>query len=556
MKVKQRILAGMLALLLLCGLIGCAERPADPTGDTTMGAGSTEGSGSTGDSTVNPNAKVTCQYLPEKVENPENLPVLKWVCLTERGLGGGVRTWNEAAVQEVNQMLAEKKMPFRIQFVLLTMDQGMMYLDWFSYPEAQEALKDADLIYGAMTAEDMVQYLAPITEYVTGDAEPSLKNSVPHPLNWNAGTVGEEIYGIRTTITKASSSGWSVDADLLEQCDLTAADFEADFWEMDALFAKIYEANDRRPFLYIISDGFTTKNYPLGVEPPSIAPRVLNNMIPNIYDRIGSCFVVDYSGKTPVVRNVLDTEVTRKMQQALIRYSIAGYTTDRFEIGRIQYGALTGNLPYTTANDEEQLRVPVTTACYYEMQPYGHVSGVAAVSRHKQEAVQLLNLIAENEAFRMQLFYGKEGRDYKVEDGYYSLISHSDGSNYGMDFLSPLSHFCGLNSYWKTADLRSPGTENWTLIQYEGKTLLQTYREILDDSVVACPISFDYTGLEQELNAIQAVCKKYFPIFTTSQMTPDVYAQMLQEMKIAGSDKVVAQLQRQLETWQSANLEQ
>ena len=41
---------------------------------------------------------------------------------------------------------------------------------------------------------------------------------------------------------------------------------------------------------------------------------------------------------------------------------------------------------------------------------WGLVSGVAAASDHKAEAISLLSLIAEDEAFRMQLFYGKEGR--------------------------------------------------------------------------------------------------------------------------------------------------
>ena len=80
---------------------------------------------------------ITCQYLPQKVDNPDNLPVLKWVCLTVRNYGGGMRTWNEAAALELNQMLADKGMPFRVQFALLTMDQWLLDSDWFSRPEAQ-----------------------------------------------------------------------------------------------------------------------------------------------------------------------------------------------------------------------------------------------------------------------------------------------------------------------------------------------------------------------------------------------------------------------------------
>lgn len=552
MKMWNRTLALLLALLLLVGLVGCTEIPTDSTDDTTMGAGSTVDPGSIEDPdntegpAVNSNAKVTCQYLPERIDNPENLPVLKWVCLTERAFGGGARTWNEAAAQELNQMLAQKKMPFRVQFVLLTMDQGMMYLNWFAYPQAQEALRDADLIYGAMTAEEMVQYLAPVTEYVTGNAEPCLKNSVPHPLNWGSGTVDGEIYGIRTTIPQAYSSGWKVDAELLSECNLTVEDFKRPFWEMDEVLAKIYEATGNKPFLYIKQDGTTRTSNPLSQEPETACPSAIAEMVPESYDLIGLCFAVDYSTQVPAVGNLLETDAVQKLQVAAVRYKQAGYTTTNSAGVRLRYTNVIGEMPYTYSIDGE-VCVPVAESFYSATAPSGHVSGVAAVSKRKQEALQMLNLIAEDETFRMQLFYGKEGRDYKVENGYYSIIKQADGSNYSLDFLSPLAYFAGLNSYWKTADFSSPGTENWTLIQHSGKTVLQTYRDVLDQCESFDPIVFDYTGLEQELKAVQVVLQTYFPAFATSKMTPAAYNQMLQELKSAGSEKIVAQLQRQLD---------
>lgn len=531
MKKRNQTFAFLIVLILL--LTGCGTEPPSPTDETD-------------DTAQNVAPVITCQYLPEKVENPENLPVLKWVCLTERAFGGGERTWNETAAQEVNQMLAEKEMPFRVQFVLLTMDQGLMYLDWFSYPEAQEALKDADLIYGAMTAEDMVQYLAPITEYVTGDAEPSLKNAVPHPLNWGSGTVDGEVYGIRTTIPQAYSSGWKIDAKLLSECNLTVEDFARPFWEMDEIMAKIYETNGNKPFLHTKQDGTTRTSNPLDKEPETACPSAIAEMVPECYDLIGLCFAVDYSGQAPAVVNLLETDAVQKLQAAVARYNRAGYTTTNSAGVRLRYTNVIGEIPYTDSVDEK-VCVPVAEAFYSATTPSGHVSGVAAVSQHKQEAVRLLNLIAEDEAFRMQLFYGKEGRDYKVENGYYSIIKQADGSNYSLDFLSPLAYFSGLNTLWRNSDFLSPGTENWNLIQHKEKTVLQTYRDVLDQCESFDPVVFDYAGLEQELKTVQAVCQKYYPVFTTSQMTPELYNQMLQEMKSAGSDKVVAQLQRQLD---------
>ena len=158
------------------------------------------------------NAQV--QYLPETVENPENLPVLKWVCLANC-LANKRQTWTEDAVHELNKMLADRSMPYRVQFVMLTGD-APLYYEWFNQPEAQELLKDADLIWACMTPENQQQYLMPITEYVTGDAQPTLKNAVVHELNWTGTTIDGEIYGIQSYPLPVRSHGWYIKPEVLE----------------------------------------------------------------------------------------------------------------------------------------------------------------------------------------------------------------------------------------------------------------------------------------------------------------------------------------------------
>lgn len=48
MRIQTKLLVLLVAVLLLLGVVGCTERPAEPTGDTVMGTGGTDGSGSTG----------------------------------------------------------------------------------------------------------------------------------------------------------------------------------------------------------------------------------------------------------------------------------------------------------------------------------------------------------------------------------------------------------------------------------------------------------------------------------------------------------------------------
>lgn len=496
-----------------------------------------------------PDPVITCQYLPQEVDNPENLPVLKWVCLTERQYGGGVRTWNETAVLELNKMLADRDMPFRVQFVLLTMDQWLIDSDWFSRSEAQKELADADLIYGQMRAADMQDYLLPITEYINSSAEISLENAVPHEYNWLIGTVADEVYGIPTALYQSYAGGWSMNSEFLTKYDLSEDAFSSSFWEMDEFLEKIYEKNNKEPFLFVNRDTTLTSSNSFTGEMNSYYPGALYNIIAQCYKGSGSCFAIDYTLDTPMVVNTLQTDYARQIQSAIARYKEAGYITDDQSLVQLSYGTVFGDCTYTDASGN--VVIPNTTAVFHATASGGPITGISADSQYKAEALSLLNLIAEDEAFRMQLFYGKEGRDYTIADGYYTIKTYEDGSTYSLDFLSPLSYFSGLTSNRITANFLSPGTENWSLFAYEGEDLLETYREVLADSILSYSVVFDYTGFEKELAAMNAVYEEYFPQF--SKLTEQQYSQMLQELKAAGSKKVLDELQRQLEQWQLKN---
>lgn len=537
------------ALLLVFGLLlaGCGN------GDPSATDGSTPGQPSPTGETTGGKGPISCQYLPETVDNPNDLPVLKWVCLTHFSFGGGSRTWNEQAALELNQMLADRNMPFRVQFVLLTNKQFMDNTqDWFAVPEAQEALKDADLIYAGMNQDSITKYLTPITEYVTGDAQPSLKNAVPHQLSWLTGTVGEEIYGYSAALYRPSGSGWVIDSALLQAAGLTPEALQRDFWEMDDVFAKLYEANGNKPFLYLRQRGTGSGQSLFDDKLATLHMNPIEDSLPVYYSLIGSFFAMDYSGETPAVVNYLETTTVQKILEAASRYSAAGYSTET-EDTKLQYTTIYGASIYANPQNQEEICIPVTDSYFTTATPEGFVSGVAAVSQHKNEAVSLLSLIGQDETFRMQLFYGKEGRDYQVTDGCYEMITREDGSNYSLDFLSPLSYFCGLTG----ESLKAPGTNNSYLIAYDGKTPLQTYQEIMDNSVCGYPIRFDFTGYEQELAAIEKLFEeKYASLFRKNGITEAQRQQFVEELKTAGSDKILSGLQSQLAQWQADHPDQ
>ena len=194
--------------------------------------------------------QVRVQYLPAVVDNPDNLPVLKWLYLAPSSVSYS-RVWSEAAAVEVNQMLADRNMPFRVQFAIYVSDSSFVPVDWLARPEIQEDLKTADLIMANFPVDKVEEYLEPLTKYITGNAEPSLKNAVPHEENWLSTTKNGEIYGISAVNRYPMSAGWRVDPKVFTEFGLTEADFQKEFWKMDEVLAKIYEKNGNKPFFYI-----------------------------------------------------------------------------------------------------------------------------------------------------------------------------------------------------------------------------------------------------------------------------------------------------------------
>ena len=232
-----------------------------------------------------------------------------------------------------------------------------------------------------------------------------------------------------------------------------------------------------------------------------------------------------------------------------MRYREAGYiVAPGNEKGKVVFTMIDGETAYTL--EDGTTCIPIGESVQTANASGNYLSGVAAVSQHKTEAISLLNLIGEDEAFRMQLFFGKEGRDYVLKDGYYSLLKQEDGSDYSMTIVSPLAFFAGMTAKG-SPNIRTPGVDSDQMIVYEGKTTLQTYIEMMD----ACdtsyyPVVFDYSEFAQELTAVDDVFREYFLSYTNPKwMTEELYDRMLEELQDAGSGEIQAALQRQLEEY-------
>ena len=553
----------LLILILALGLTGCHSLPAVTIPPTESTEAPTEPTFprpekehldlAEVDAYAEGEKKVAYTLLPETVDNPENLPVLKWVsfCTSSpddtRVLTSFDRNtqWSEEAAEEVNAMLAACEMPFRIQFVLFTTEEKR--IDWLRVPEVREVMAEADLITGVFTQAEAIRYLMPITEYVSEDAEISLSGHVAHALEWNASTYDGEVYGLPAGRDYPIGGGWHVRDEVFTEYGFTVEDFQKDFLSMDEVFAELYEKNGNKRF-FGLDNADLTWRYKNGVA--AIWPGSMHEMIDSRFDCIGLCYGIDYSGEKPVVVNYLETEYFTQLRQKLFEYSKYLYSeSDANELVAYRtcysaYPACYYEEPYGTIEPGYRWLIPVeqTSVSTEYLQK---MTGILKKSDQRTFALQLLEALGEDETFRKQFLFGWEGKDYKVVDGEYQALSREDGT-YNMKFLSGMSPFCGFiyDDY---------GTNEFLLPEADGMNRLETYQSSVEQSQIWAPVTFNWSQMRTERAQIEKILRDYLQYLP--YVSDTTYERLLERVRDAGGDRIKRELQRQLDEWFAENPE-
>lgn len=554
---KSKSYLFLLLMLIASILVGCVVATPSPTANKKPSV-PIQGDLYPTETTLDDAAttQVNIQYLPETVDNPDGLPVLKWLCLET--IRDNFQEFSQDTAMEINRVLAEKELPFRLQFVLYSTD-SLEPTDWLSMPAIQEALAEADLVYGKFSEDQAMQYLLPLTDYVTGNAEPSLVKAVPHEKYWSLVAYGEEIYCVPASLSVPLGHGFCVNSEVFTDWGFETDDFTVPYWEMDELFAQIYVKNENKPFLYdsvgeykILTDPNTGEKYDVGnVSVMSSGncyfPTSFYKGIMNHYQQVSSCFAIDFSSGTPTVVNYLETDYVRLSQAAMYRYRKAGYLTTSEGAALVDTVLAYSNHTYHN-DDEGTVIIPSEV---FTLSAATAFNGITVTSEYQQQALTLLSLMAEDEAFRELLLFGVEGQDYSLtETGSHTTIAKMDDSYYNMSFLSAYSSLYGTGS-------------DYLIPTQTGSTRLETYQATMDHIHILCDIVFDHSAVETELEAVNAILTRLeredfeedppiqFAIF--GNLTEEEYDQMLTEIRAVGGDKIQAELQRQLDKWLAEN---
>lgn len=375
--------------------------------------------------------------------------------------------------------------------------------------------------------------LLDITEYV--ENSDLIKQNVPQEL-LDALYVDGKLYGIPTVKEMATGCG----------VVLRKADVEKYGWDL----SKVKGWKDLEPLLQdIVDDPDTDITIPFSGAwgAPLGDYQKVNYIISYQYPWVT---VLDGENNYKVA-NVLETEYGKEFLSMMYDWKVKGYIPDNAfgpdwnttysnalangSVGIIQWTGMPCGVQTAMEwypNEGELVEVlfgdPVLTT--YNLQV--SVAAINAKTKDPDAAFRFIEMINSDTTARDFIDYGIENENYvRNADG---RIERTDTDSYSRES-------------WQVANILIP-----TLLASDPADKVELYQAFNAKAKPALTYGFmpDFTAVDAENAAVNAVWKTYNNILYSGTANPaETLDTVIQEMKNAGSDRIVAEIQAQLDAW-------
>jgi ABC-type sugar transport system, periplasmic component len=171
----------------------------------------------------------------------------------------------------------------------------------------------------------------------------------------------------------------------------------------------------------------------------------------------------------------------------------------------------------------------------------GSMTAININSDNKERAMMLLNLINTDIVLYNTMCFGVEGKHYVLKDGFREFPEGvtADKSGYNPDTAWAFGN--SFNAY---------------LLKGQDPDMLKKQQEF-DKSASTEPamgFNFDPSSVKSELTQTSSVLEEMLPALVAGTLDPEQnLPKMLEKLKSAGSDKVIAEKQRQLDEFIASN---
>lgn len=433
---------------------------------------------------------------------------------------------------EMNKILKEK----------LNVTLHLKMVDWGAYDQKMQVVNAAgenyDLAFTANWANNYYQNVSkgtfiPLDDLIQKHA-PTILQTIPK-IGWDATKVNGKIYAIPNYQVWTMTNGIALQKDLADKYG-----FKAD---------GIKKLEDLSPFL----DKVKQNN-------PELVPYEMDkngtfglNLVAYGFDEVAGRNVpgvVKLTDKSLKVINQFESEEFKSYINLMKDWYQKGYIRkDVATLADVQADRKAGktasmNLGNVGPDDPDPSNKPkigdIPAYLTRTTQPYlltssiiATMTGISKTSKNPERAVMFLDLLFKDKQLYNILAHGIEGKHYKITDGKKEVIKDS---GYDPQFD------------WEI------GNSNNSLIV---KQPLADAVNKLNQSAVGSPLlgfTFNPEPVKTELAQIATITAQYIPLLTTGSSDPNkVLPEFIDKLKKAGSDKIIAEEQKQIDEWKKTS---
>lgn len=438
----------------------------------------------------------------------------------------------ELVTQEINRVLKEK--------INVTIQYNK--IPWNEYGEKITALinsgSDFDIMFASSEA-DQGDYLGnaqngvwmALDSYLEPGASGYNMYQVIDSQFWDGVRVNGKIYGIPTNKEVAVPDWWMYPQELVDKYQIDISQYRT-LESLESLFAMIQKNEpdytvfemDKKGHNFFLLDGYDwviDRNCPLMVKNDDPELQIVN------------IFATDYGKRT------LET---------LHRYYEAGYINNDAVVNdngsltkgqktflRVASGGPTSDIVWSNDRGYPVIAQQVTESYITPSSACGSLMCISAQSDCVDSCIRFLTLLNTDPELRDLFNYGIEGVHYtRNEDN--KVVLPDDRQYTGVQYAQ--------GNFFILSLTEDDPDDKW-----------QQFREFNKDAQPSTLLGFvaDRSEISHELNEINTVCQKYWSNLITGTVDPETeLPKFLNELQMAGLDKVQEELQKQLDDFRKS----
>jgi len=483
---KRRLLTALLTLAVAAGaLTACSG---DGTPDTQTSSGEAGG---------------TSQVSSTESESKSDgeIPTLVWYQI------GGAPENLADGVEAMNAYTAEK----------IGVKIDLKFLDWGVWADKIKTIVSTGEPYDIMftngdwySAHVDMGAFTDITGLLDTQA-PALKSFIPEDV-WKGVTIKGKIYAVPTYKDSSQRQYWVWDKEMVDKYNIN--------------YESLITLEDLDPVLRQIKEGEGKSFYPFILDKNGVNGQFM------YFDSN-----VRYDDETATVQEVLERqEMVDFFKQIHAWYKDGIINPDAptmTELPKVRtcfsaQGFPGANVTWSANMGKEVVSQPWSPAIYTTGTILGSVNAISSNSKYVNEALKYLELANTDSTLRNMLAYGIEDVNFKVlEDKTIEKLNDT--------WTAPAY---AQATFFTMYPVSPNPPDQWTLVQKQNEEAVPS---------VLLGFTFDRAPVEAELTALEAVGAKYNAELYTGAKDPEVIIpQYLADKKAAGSEKVLAEYQKQI----------